>query len=155
MDRGAWWAIAYGVANNWTQLKQLSTHTCWILVHAWGCKELETTERKSIHRHFMMICVNFPKHFPSLLYLTYFSLFFSSISIWRPGITLLSWVNVALLLQLHNWAFMAIWVYSPSSTHSTPLICLLLFFPSQECELPKGKVHSFVSLESGIPHVII
>ena len=26
MDRGAWWAIVHGVAQNWTQLKRLSTH---------------------------------------------------------------------------------------------------------------------------------
>ena len=24
MDKGAWWAIAHGVAKSWTQLKQLS-----------------------------------------------------------------------------------------------------------------------------------
>ena len=28
MDRGAWWATAYRVAESWTQLKRLSTHTC-------------------------------------------------------------------------------------------------------------------------------
>ena len=26
MDRGAWWATVYGVAESWTQLKQLSAH---------------------------------------------------------------------------------------------------------------------------------
>ena len=27
-NRGAWWAAVYGVAQSWTQLKQLSMHTC-------------------------------------------------------------------------------------------------------------------------------
>ena len=27
MDRGAWWATVHGVAESWTRLKQLSTHT--------------------------------------------------------------------------------------------------------------------------------
>ena len=27
MDRGAWWVTIHGVANSWTQLKQLSTNT--------------------------------------------------------------------------------------------------------------------------------
>ena len=27
MDRGAWRAAVHGVANSWTRLKQLSTHT--------------------------------------------------------------------------------------------------------------------------------
>ena len=27
MDRGAWQATVHGVKENWTQLKQLSTHT--------------------------------------------------------------------------------------------------------------------------------
>ena len=27
-DRGAWWAAAYAVAQNWTRLKQLSMHAC-------------------------------------------------------------------------------------------------------------------------------
>ena len=30
-DRGAWWAAAYGVAQTWTRLKQLSMHAC---IHA-------------------------------------------------------------------------------------------------------------------------
>ena len=37
MDRGTWWATAHGVAESWTQLKQLSTYSisgsgqisCW------------------------------------------------------------------------------------------------------------------------------
>ena len=28
MDREAWWATVQGVAKSWTQLKQLSMHTC-------------------------------------------------------------------------------------------------------------------------------
>ena len=28
MDRGAWWATVHGVAESWTRLKRLSTHTC-------------------------------------------------------------------------------------------------------------------------------
>ena len=28
MDRGAWWAPVHRIANSWTQLKQMSTHTC-------------------------------------------------------------------------------------------------------------------------------
>ena len=27
-DRGAWWATVHRVAKSWTQLKQLSMHTC-------------------------------------------------------------------------------------------------------------------------------
>ena len=30
MDRGCWWATVHRVAQSWTQLKQLSTHTCRI-----------------------------------------------------------------------------------------------------------------------------
>ena len=30
MDRGSWWATVHRVAQSWTQLKQLSTHTCRI-----------------------------------------------------------------------------------------------------------------------------
>ena len=28
VDRGAWWAAVYGVAQSWTRLKQLSMHAC-------------------------------------------------------------------------------------------------------------------------------
>ena len=28
MDKGAWWATVHRVAESWTQLKRLSTHTC-------------------------------------------------------------------------------------------------------------------------------
>ena len=28
VDRGAWWAAVHGVAQSWTQLKQLSMHAC-------------------------------------------------------------------------------------------------------------------------------
>jgi len=28
MDRGAWWAAVYGVAQSWTGLKRLSMHAC-------------------------------------------------------------------------------------------------------------------------------
>ena len=28
MDRGAWWAAVYGVAQSWAQLKRLSMHAC-------------------------------------------------------------------------------------------------------------------------------
>ena len=28
MDGGAWWAAVHRVSQNWTQLKQLSTHAC-------------------------------------------------------------------------------------------------------------------------------
>ena len=28
MDRGAWWAVVHGVAQGWTQPKQLSMHAC-------------------------------------------------------------------------------------------------------------------------------
>ena len=28
MDRGAWWATVYSVAQSWTRLKQVSTHAC-------------------------------------------------------------------------------------------------------------------------------
>ena len=30
MDRGVWWAVVHGVAESWTQLKQLSAHV-WLL----------------------------------------------------------------------------------------------------------------------------
>ena len=30
VDRGSWWATVHRVAQSWTQLKQLSTHTCRI-----------------------------------------------------------------------------------------------------------------------------
>ena len=32
MDRGAWWATVHGVAESWTQVKQLSTHACMVLL---------------------------------------------------------------------------------------------------------------------------
>ena len=32
MERGAWWATVHGVANSWTQMKWLSTHSCIIYV---------------------------------------------------------------------------------------------------------------------------
>ena len=28
VDRGAWWAAVYGVAQSWTRLKRLSMHAC-------------------------------------------------------------------------------------------------------------------------------
>ena len=34
MDRGAWWATGYGVAETWTQLKQLSTQACTLVIQA-------------------------------------------------------------------------------------------------------------------------
>ena len=32
MDRGTWWATVHGVAKSWTQVKQLSTHACMVLL---------------------------------------------------------------------------------------------------------------------------
>ena len=34
MDREAWWATVHRVAKSWTQLKQLSTHSCTLCVMA-------------------------------------------------------------------------------------------------------------------------
>ena len=33
MDKGAWLATVHGVAENWTQLKQLNMRLCYTLVH--------------------------------------------------------------------------------------------------------------------------
>ena len=35
-ERGAWQATVHGVAKSWTQLKQLSTHTCRGDRERWG-----------------------------------------------------------------------------------------------------------------------
>ena len=34
MDSVAWWATGYGVAETWTQLKQLSTQACVLVIQA-------------------------------------------------------------------------------------------------------------------------
>ena len=49
MDRGAWRAAVHGVSKCWTQLKQLSTHTCITYYCSFQVKKLRLRVAKRLY----------------------------------------------------------------------------------------------------------